>query len=51
VRSADEYARLAEAIAPATRRLYAGIDPGDLAIAHEVPTKVIDQAGRLRQEV
>ncbi len=45
------YAKLAEAIAPVTARLYDGIDPGDLTVAHEVLAKVIERAGHLRQEV
>jgi DNA-binding MarR family transcriptional regulator len=45
------YPKLAEAIAPHTARLYDGIDPGDLTVAHEVLTKVIERAGHLRQEV
>jgi DNA-binding MarR family transcriptional regulator len=39
---------LAEAIAPATREVFAGIDQQDLATAHRVLRQVIEQAQRLR---
>ena len=40
-------ARLNEAIAPATRALYAGLDPEDLAVAHRVLLEVTERAGEL----
>ena len=39
--------RLAETVAPATRELYAGLDPDDLAIAHRVLTQIITRADEL----
>jgi DNA-binding MarR family transcriptional regulator len=45
------FAMLAEAIAPVTARLYNGIDPGDLAVAHEVLAQVTERAGHLTQEM
>jgi len=40
-------ARLNEAVAPATRALYAGLDPEDLAVAHRVLVAVTGRAGEL----
>lgn len=40
-------AGLTETVAPATRRLFAGLDPDDLAAAHRVLTQVIARAGEL----
>ncbi|MFC4592103.1 MarR family winged helix-turn-helix transcriptional regulator [Sphaerisporangium corydalis] len=45
---ADLFARLAGTVAPATRSLYAGIDPDDLATAHRVLAQVVERAGHLR---
>ena len=39
--------RLTEAVTPATRELYAGLDPDDLAVAHRVLTQVIARADEL----
>lgn len=39
--------RLTETVAPATRELYAGLDPGDLAVAHRVLTQIIARAAEL----
>ena len=39
---------LTETVAPATRELFAGIAPQDLATAHRVLQQVIEQAHRLR---
>lgn len=41
------HASLAAAVAPATRELFAGFDPGDLATAHRVLTQVTERAGQL----
>jgi DNA-binding MarR family transcriptional regulator len=40
-------ARLNEAAAPSIRALYAGFDPGDLAVAHRVLVGVTERAGEL----
>jgi DNA-binding MarR family transcriptional regulator len=40
-------ARLAEAVAPATRELFSGFDPDDLATAHRVLADVVARADRL----
>ena len=40
-------ARLNEAVAPATRALYAGLDPEDLAVAHRVLLGVTERADEL----
>jgi hypothetical protein len=40
-------ARLNEAVAPATRALYAGLDQEDLAVAHRVLLVVTQRAGEL----
>lgn len=34
-------------VAPATRQLFAGFDPDDLATAHRVLTQVIERAGQI----
>jgi hypothetical protein len=39
--------RLTETVTPATRELYAGLDPGDLAVAHRVLTQIIARADEL----
>ncbi|HEX5501084.1 MAG TPA: MarR family transcriptional regulator [Thermomicrobiales bacterium] len=44
------HARLAEAVTAVTRRLYAALDPGDLATAHRVLAEVTARATRLRDE-
>jgi hypothetical protein len=44
------HARLSEEVAEATARLYAGLDPRDLATAHQVLIQVIERANRLRGE-
>jgi DNA-binding MarR family transcriptional regulator len=41
-------AKLGEAVAAQSQRLYAGIDPGDLATAHRVLVEVTERANRLR---
>ena len=41
------HASLTAAVAPATRELYAGLDPADLAIAHRVLAQVTERAGQL----
>jgi hypothetical protein len=41
------HASLTAAIAPTTRELFAGFDPGDLATAHRVLTRVTERAGQL----
>jgi DNA-binding MarR family transcriptional regulator len=43
-------AKLAEATAAQTQRLYAGLDPDDLATAHRVLVEVTQRANRLRNE-
>lgn len=45
------YARLADAVATVTKRLYADFDPDDLATAHRVLTQVVERANRLRGEL
>jgi hypothetical protein len=40
-------ARLNEAVAPATRALYTGFDPEDLAVAHRVLLRVTERADEL----
>jgi len=42
---------LAEAIAPVTRRVFAGFDPADLATAHRVLNQVAERATRPRGEL
>jgi DNA-binding MarR family transcriptional regulator len=44
-------ARLADALAPVTRRVFADLDPDDLATAHRVLVEVTERARRLRNEV
>jgi DNA-binding MarR family transcriptional regulator len=43
-------AKLAEAVAAQSQRLYAGIDPDDLATAHRVLAGVTERAKRLRNQ-
>jgi DNA-binding MarR family transcriptional regulator len=43
-------AKLADAVAAVTRRLYADLDPDDLATAHRVLVEVTQRANRLRDE-
>jgi DNA-binding MarR family transcriptional regulator len=43
-------AQLTDAVAAATKRLYAGLDPDDLATAHRVLAEVTERANRLRGE-
>jgi DNA-binding MarR family transcriptional regulator len=43
-------AKLADAVADLTRRLYADLDPDDLATAHRVLVEVTERARRLRDE-
>ena len=43
-------AKLAEAVAAQTKRLYADLDPDDLAIAHRVLVEVTERARRLRDQ-
>jgi DNA-binding MarR family transcriptional regulator len=43
-------AKLADAVAAVTQRLYAGLDPDDLATAHRVLAEVTQRARRLRDE-
>jgi DNA-binding MarR family transcriptional regulator len=43
-------AKLGEAVAAQSQRLYAGIDPDDLATAHRVLVEVTERANRLRNE-
>jgi hypothetical protein len=38
------HARLAEAIGAVTRRVYAGLDPDDLATTHRVLAKITERA-------
>jgi len=45
------YAELGQAIVPTTKRLYADIDPNDLAVAHRVLGQVVETATRLRAEL
>jgi DNA-binding MarR family transcriptional regulator len=44
------YARLADAVTKVTTRLYADLDPDDLATAHRVLAQVVERANRLRGE-
>jgi DNA-binding MarR family transcriptional regulator len=44
------HARLADAVAALTRRLYADLDPDDLATAHRVLVEVTERARRLRDQ-
>ena len=41
------HASLTAAVAPVTRELYAGFEPGDLATARRVLTQVTERAGQL----
>jgi DNA-binding MarR family transcriptional regulator len=43
-------AQLGEAVAAQSQRLYAGIDPDDLATAHRVLVEVTERANRLRNQ-
>jgi DNA-binding MarR family transcriptional regulator len=43
------HAELGQAVAALSERLYAGIDPADLATAHRVLVEVAERANRLRQ--
>jgi hypothetical protein len=43
-------AKLADAVAALTKRLYADLDPDDLATAHRVLVRVTERARRLRDE-
>jgi DNA-binding MarR family transcriptional regulator len=43
-------ARLADAVAALTQRLYADLDPDDLATAHRVLAEITQRANRLRDE-
>jgi DNA-binding MarR family transcriptional regulator len=43
------HAKLGEAVATLSQRLYAGIDPADLATAHRVLVEVTERANRLRR--
>jgi DNA-binding MarR family transcriptional regulator len=45
------HARLADAVATVTKRLYADLDPDDLATAHRVLVEVVERANRLRGEL
>jgi DNA-binding MarR family transcriptional regulator len=45
------HARLGEAVAAVTRRLYAEFDRGDLETAHRVLAQVVERASRLRGEL
>lgn len=40
-------ARLTQLVAPATRQLFGGFDPDDLATAHRVLTQVIERADQI----
>jgi DNA-binding MarR family transcriptional regulator len=44
------HARLAEAVGAVTRRVYAGLDPDDLATTHRVLVEVTERARRLRDQ-
>lgn len=44
------HARLADAVAALTERLYADLDPDDLATAHRVLVEITQRANRLRDE-
>jgi hypothetical protein len=41
------HTRLAEAVAPRTKQLFAGFDPDDLATAHRVLAQVVERADHL----
>jgi DNA-binding MarR family transcriptional regulator len=43
-------ARLTETVAPATRELFSGFDPDDLATAHRVLTQVTERADQLSEQ-
>lgn len=45
------HTRAAEAVTTVTRRLYADLDPADLAVAHNVLSTVTQRARQLREEV
>jgi DNA-binding MarR family transcriptional regulator len=45
------YAKLIDAVAAVTRRVYAGLSPDDLAVAHRVLVEVTERANRLRHEL
>jgi DNA-binding MarR family transcriptional regulator len=45
------HAILAEAVMPVTRRIFADLDPDDLAVAHQVLAEVTQRANRLRNEL
>jgi DNA-binding MarR family transcriptional regulator len=45
------HTRLAEAVAPRTRQLFAGFDPDDLATAHRVLAQVVERADHLAAEL
>ena len=47
---ADLHATVADAVLPVTRRLYADIDPDDLATAHNVLVELTQRATRMRAE-
>jgi DNA-binding MarR family transcriptional regulator len=44
------HARLAEAVGAVTRRVYADLDPDDLATTHRVLVEVTERARRLRDQ-
>jgi len=44
------HARLAEAVGSVTRRVYAGLDPDDLATTHRVLVEITERARRLRDQ-
>jgi hypothetical protein len=46
-RGAARLAELADAVAPTTRKLFGGLDPDELAIAHRVLEQIITRAGEL----
>lgn len=48
---ADLHTRLTDAVAKVTTRLYADLDPDDLATAHRVLAQVTERADRLRGEL
>jgi DNA-binding MarR family transcriptional regulator len=48
---ADLHASVADAVLPVTRRLYAGLDPHDLAAAHNVLVELTQRATRMRAEL
>lgn len=45
------HAKLVDAVGAASRRVYAGFDPADLATAHRVLAEVTERANRLREEL